>query len=79
MKAVVAVAGSAWVLLAHALLIVFAGTAPSDIATGAWGIISGIGIFIINYIVGKFGPTRPVSVPAEALPGVNAAVKRAVE
>lgn len=76
MKALVSVGGAAGALLLHALIEVFKGPAPSDVATGLWGILSGIFIFVLNYFVSKIGPTKPVSVPADALPAVNAAVLR---
>lgn len=76
-KAIAAVGGAAAVMVIHGLLNVLAGPAPSDVSTGLWAILSPIGIFIFNFILSKFGPTKPVSVPAEAMPTVEAAVRRA--
>jgi hypothetical protein len=75
-KAVAAIVGAAGVLAIHALLNLFAGPAPSDVSVGLWAILSPIGVFITNYIIGKLGPTKPVSVPVEAEAEVQATVRR---
>lgn len=41
------------ILVAGKLLELFSGAAPSDINPGVWVVLSGVAVFVLNFIIGK--------------------------
>lgn len=55
-KAVAAALAAAAVIGLQSLLASFSGPAPAGVSTVVWGVVSAVGILVVNYLVGKFGP-----------------------
>lgn len=53
MKVLAAAGASALLILIPKLIALFQGPAPSDISSVVWGIIGTVGVFVLNYILGK--------------------------
>lgn len=59
MRVLSAAGASALLILIPKLVALFQGPAPSDVSAVVWGIIGTIGVFALNYLLGKIPQPAP--------------------
>ena len=52
-KALAALGAPIAIMVAGKLVEVFSGPAPSDVSGGLWLIISGVAVFVLNFLISK--------------------------
>jgi hypothetical protein len=57
LKAIAAVLAPVAAMVVRAVIAYFQGVAPSDVSTGLWVILSGVVVFVLNYLLGKLPPS----------------------
>ena len=58
-KAFAAVLAPVAAIVIQKLIAYFQGVAPSDVSATIWVIVSGVAVFVLNYLLGKLPPEVP--------------------
>jgi hypothetical protein len=56
LKALSAVLAPVATLVIQQVIAYFSGAAPSDVSPSVWLIVSGVAVFVLNYLIGKLPP-----------------------